>query len=441
MNEKFSPHPFDDVIRRSYDVPEIRTEFVSDLSVDLMQLANKQVAKNTNRNFTLRLGLGFATIALLLGIFFTQAPAGRALADSISRFFLISSVTEIPIDNPSQAEIPTYAPTFSVTLAPAAIVRTTKAPVSTPDGFTLANSRACELEPFGYTCQIAWAEKKIGYDLKELPKDPTEYRFEKVFVQGYNDVQINYERIAGGSYLYFLQGQGSEFTSTGAGVPADAIQSVMVGENPGEFVAGVYAAAPGQTTFKWNPDSRYSLRWADDGRWFEITTYGCVGREDLCSAEGLIEVALTLVDQPVQAEFTRPDHLTNITEAEQISGLTLMEPAILPEGFVFSYASYDAGLKEIRLNYHPIGYDPGVAQISLWQSLLQNPATTSNGFTGETVDINGQPGQYSSPDGFTHTIVWQSGNIEIRMAVTSSDLWYGGTFTMEQVLEIARSVK
>lgn len=441
MNEKFSPHPLDDVIRGSYDVPEIRTEFVSALSVDLMQLANKQVAKNTNRNFTLRLGLGFATIALLLGIFFTQAPAGRALADSISRFFQISSVTEIPIDNPSQAEIPTYAPTFSVTLAPAAIIGATKAPVPTPDGFTLANSRACEVEPFGYTCQIAWAEKKIGYDLKELPKDPTEYHFEKVFVQGNNDVQINYERIAGGSYLYFLQGQGSEFTSTGAGVPADAIQSVMVGENPGEFVAGVYTAAPGQTSFNWNPDSRYSLRWADDGRWFEITTYGCVGREDLCSAEGLIEMALTLVDQPIQAEFTLPDHLTNITEAEQISGLTLMEPAILPVGFVFSYASYNAGLKEIQMIYHPSGYDPGVAQISLWQSRLQIPPTASNGFIGETVDINGQPGQYSSPDSFNHTVVWQSGDMDIRLVIASSELWYSGTFTKEQVLEIARSVK
>lgn len=441
MNEKLTPHPLDDVIRRSYDVPEIRPEFVSALSVDLMQSANRQIAKNTNKNFSLRLGLGFAAIALLLTIFFTQAPAGQALAESIGRFFKVSSVTEIPISNPNEAVAPTYAPTFSVTLVPVAIAPLTETPFPTLQGFTLASSRACEAEPFGYTCQLAWAEKKVGYDLKELPEDPTDYRFEKVFVQGNNDVQINYERIAGGSYLYFLQGQGSEFASTGTGVPEDSIQSVMVGDNPGEFVAGVYAAAPGQTTFKWNPDSQYSLRWADEGRWFEIDVHGCVGREDLCSAEGLIEVALSLVDQPVSVEGLLADHLTSIAEGEQISGLSLMEPAILPEDFVFSYATYDADLKEIRLNYHPTGYDPGVAQISFWQSRLQNPVGTLNEYTGDTVEINGKPGKYSSIDSFTHTIVWQSGDLEIRMVVTSSKLWYGGTFTREQVLEIARSVE
>lgn len=441
MNEKFTPHPLDDVIRRSYDVPEIRPEFVSAFSADLMQSANKRAAKNTSRNLTMRFGLGFATIALLLSIFFTQAPAGRALAESIGRFFKVSSVIEIPLGNPNQVAMPTYAPTFSVTLVPVASNGLTETPLPTPEGFTLVDSRACEVEPFGYTCQLAWAEKKVGYDLKELPKDPTEYRFDKVFVQGNNDVQINYERIAGGSYLYFLQGQGSEFTSTGTGVPADAIQSVMVGENHGEFVAGVYAVAPGQATYKWYPDSKYSLRWADGERWFEINVSGCVGREDLCSAEGLIEVALSLVNQPVPTEGIRADHLTNFTEAEQISGLSILKPTILPEGFVFTYGTYDAALKEIRLNYDPTGYEPGVAQISLWQSLIEDPAVTLNGFTGETFDINGQPGKYSSPDNFTHTIVWQSGDLEIRMVVTLSDLWYGGTFTKEQILEIARSVK
>ncbi len=439
MNKNGSLDQFEAVMRKAYAVPEIRSEFVNRVHAELMRRADSQAVKVARKGFVLRFGLGFAVV-LLLAMFFAKAPEGQALADSIKHFFKIATVTEIPITEPNLLVTPTFASPFAVSLAPAASAPT-EAPLPTPEGFTLAKTQACQTEPYGYACKLAWAEKKVGYDIKELPTDPAEYSFEGVYVQGINDVQINYERIGGGSYLYLLQGPGGEFTSLGAGVPEDSIQQVLVGKYPGEYVVGIYAAKPGETAYKWVPAGKYSLRWADGERWYEINAYGCVGREDLCSAEGLIKLALSLVDQSVPAEGPRADHLVSFAEAEQISGLSLLKPAILPEGFVFDYGTYNADLKEIRLNYHPIGYDPGVAEISLLQSLQQNPGGTWDRFTGETVDINGQTGKYMSNDAFTHAVVWQSGDLEIRMLITLSDLWYGGTFTKEQVLEIARSVQ
>lgn len=443
MNKDGSIAQFEANMRKAYAVPEIRAEFVNRVQAELTRRADHQNVKTSRKGFFLRLGLGFAAV-LLLAVFFVKLPEGQALADTIKHFFKIATVTEIPITEPKLLATPTFASPFAVTLAPADVAAPTETFLPTPEGFTLAKTQACETEPYGYACKLAWAEKKVGYDIKEFPTDPAGYRFEGIFVQGINDVQINYERISGGAYIYFLQGLGGEFASVGAGVPEDSIQPVMIGEYPGEYVVGMYAARPGETSSKWISDTKYSLRWADGERWYEIDYLGCTGGKD-CSAEELIEVALSLVDQSVLSNELRADYLKSVAEAEQVSGLLLQEPQVLPEGFKLSYGTYDAELSQIRLSYHPNGYVPGVTEVSVLETPIEqfwlHSGESWNEFAGEDVDINGQMGKYFSEDVFNHHVTWQTEGLVIVMRVYSSDLWYGGTFSKEQVLEIARSFR
>lgn len=443
MNETVNRPELDEIIRQSYGVPEIRPEFIKSVRHDLMKRAAQKSTSNPRRSLRLSFGLGLAAALLLLGLIFGQMPEGQALAESIKHFFKITTQTEIPLTNPSDFAIPTYAPTFSVTLAPAVIAVPTKTPLPTPEGFTLDDTQACQTDPHGYRCKIAWAEKKVGFEIKEFPADPQDMRFEELHVEESKFVYISYVRVSGGSLLYLIQGPDLGYTKYGVGVPAEHVQQVMVGEYPGEYVAGGFGIGPGETSYSWKSGGKYSLRWSDGEREFEITSYGCSGGRD-CTAEELTELALSLVDEPVPSGALRADHLKSIEEAEQISGLTLLEPKMLPEGFSFHHGTYDAELGEVKLYYSASGYELGAVSIILRQipadQFWKNSGETWEEFSGKAVDVNGQPGDYQSSGENSYSLLWQNRNMVIVLDVVSTE-WYGGTFTEEQILEIARSVK
>lgn len=449
MNKTTYSPELDDVIRQSYGVPEIRSEFVNRTYDDLMKRAEQKSMRSNRTGLRLRFGLGLAAALLLFGMVFAKMPEGQALAESIKHFFKIATVTEIPVTDPNFLNTPTFAPTFAVTLVPAVNAAPTKTPPPTPEGFTADEYDACKTDPNSYTCRIAWAEKKAGFDIKEFPADPIDKRFENVLVTN-GEVRINYKRVGGGDFLQFIQGLGTEFSSMSGSVPEESIQQVMVGDYPGEFVQGLFAVGPGETTYSWRTDgSKFSLRWSDGERWYEIIQMGCVGGvEYYCNADGLIRLALSLVDEPVPSEDPRADNLTSVEEAEAISGFPLQEPQILPEGFSFHHGTYDAQLSEIRLNYGANGYDLWAVSIILRQipndQFWLNSGETWDEFPGERVDINGQPGIYSthiSNNNYSYDVIWQSDKLIIQLWIDTSELWYGATFTREQVLEIARSVK
>ncbi len=434
----------DEIIRQSYGVPEIRPEFVNHTYDILVQRAGIKSTHSARKVIRLRFGLGLAAALLLFGLIFAKMPAGQALAESIKHFFNISTTTEIPVPNPDGIVAPTHASAFQVTLLPADLAAPTDTPVPTPEGFNAFEYEACKTDPSSYTCKIAWAEKKAGFDIKEFPADPIDKKFENVYVTN-GEVWIEYKRVGGGDFLRIGQGLGSQFSSMSGSVPEESIRQVMVGDYPGEFVQGLYAAGSGETVYTWKTDgSKFSLRWSDGERWYEIIQMGCVGIEHYCDAEGLIQLALSLVDQPVPANMLRADNLKSIQEAEEISGLTLLEPKMLPEEFSFHHGTFDAQLGEIKLYYSAGGYDLGAVSIILRQipaeQFWKNSGETWQEFTGKDVTINGQDGLYQSSDGNYQSLIWQSGDMMIVLEVVSTE-WYGGTITEEQVLEIAQSLE
>ncbi len=442
MNEDKVTFEFENQIGRSFGAPEIDHAFSERLEAELLRRADLRMARRARIAPRLRWGVGLSAAALLLVLFLFASPQGRALAETIGHLFKVAMVTEIPIEDPSMLATPTFAPGFAVTLAPAETAAPTSAPAPAQSNVPDDARAVCEDDPYGYACKIYWAEKRAGFDIREFGSDPIDMRFREIHVEENKDVYIRYERVGGGTYMIFNQGLGGEFGSGATGVPAEAIQPVMVGEYPGEYAEGSYVALSGAKTFTWQTDaSRYSLRWREDDRWYEIQYWGCVGREDYCNAEGLVQLALTLVDRPLPETGPRADYLKSVAEAELISGLDLLEPAILPEGFIFSYGTFNAENGQAMLSYQPVGYPPMVAEISIRQEAGDKVPMPPIEEKFETVEIHGNPAFYQSTGPYSHWITWQENGKIITLAVVSSDLWYGGTFTREQVLEIARSMQ
>lgn len=450
MNKTTYSPELDDVILQSYGVPEIRSEFVNRTYDDLIKLADQKSMRSNHTGLRLRFGLGLAAALLLFGMVFAKMPEGQALAESIKHFFKISTVTEIPVNNPELLNTPTLAPTFAVTLAPAVNTESTKTPFPTPEGFTIEDTQACQADPYGYRCKIAWAEKKAGFEIKEFPADPLEMRFEELYVADSKVVQISYARVGGGSFLYLVQGPDYGFNKYGVGVPEGSVQQVMVGEYPGEYVAGTFGVGPGETSYTWKSSGKYSLRWSDGERWFEIINFGCVGITQYCSEEELINLALTLVDESTPSNGPRADFLKNVKEAEEISGFDVLEPGILPEGFKFSSGRYDKDKSEIVLSYKPADPDQWhYANLEIWQIPLDQysypDSSDSDNVTLEPVNINGHSGtlffNHEGNDKYIlGSVKWQTDEWVFILTLHATDA-YGGTFTREQVLEIARSVK
>lgn len=421
---------------------------------DAWQIMKKRLAKNESANrgrphlrgITLRLVTALGSAVVIILVIFAIAPARHALAEALRWLFNATDAQEIPIENSLRVATPTFAPTFSITLSPVAAGSLQRTPALVPTDIDPISKSACADDPYGYTCKIAWAEKKAGFDAREFPAVPDHLKFDDVYVNRNNEIIIQYSLIGGGGYLYFFQGMDNEPQSTTSEVYSGAIEKVMVGNYPGEFVAGMFVTTGDPPVYSWSPAGRARLLWTEGERWFELDseacmkTYFCPGRDEL------IQMASQLVDKPLPENGLNEGYLENLDEVDQLADFDILVPTILPQKFEFSYASYDSDLYQVEINFCPTDMqDQGAARIMIVETPIEkvflNPTENEKEITGENVEINGQSGIYVSNSGFYHILTWQHEKLRITLSVYSSDLWYGGIFTKEQVLEIARSMQ
>jgi hypothetical protein len=87
---------------------------------------------------------------------------------------------------------------------------------------------------------------------------------------------------------------------------------------------------------------------------------------------------------------------------------------------------------------------PGDADILIIETPLDKvflaPSDNGENLNGEKVEINGYPAIYSPGGLMNHAITWQTNQLKITIGVVSSQA-YGATFTREQILKIAESLK
>ncbi len=393
---------------------------------------------HSNRLRGLRVGGAVALSLLALIAIFTLTPQSDLLADAMRNLFNPITSEQLPKPSTEDLATPTVAPSFAVELAPAVEPVTANAP-------TNATLHPCEQNMLGYGCKVAKAEARAGFDAQEFSRDLPALAFQDVAVDSAGTVSIEYIVIGGGGYLYLNQGLGDEFPPYSGNVPESAIQSVWVDEHRGEYVEGMWAAGGDDLEYTWNECCAARLRWMDEERWYEINKLSAMPQTDYLTREVLIELAASLVNQPESDGTPRLEYL-NLEDAADLVDFTLSRPSILPEEFFFGHADYDPESGRLRLNYYPGGDAilPGSAHLSIVEIPLEKFATNSQGeellVNGEEVDINGFSGQYTSSDAGNHWLTWRTEELEITLAIISSE-HYGGDFTKSQVLEIARGIK
>ncbi|OGN75730.1 MAG: hypothetical protein A2X25_02900 [Chloroflexi bacterium GWB2_49_20] len=387
--------------------------------------------------------------ALLIIIsIFMLSPGRQALAETLRHLFWPTSKEQFPPLTSQQLATPTFAPTFAATLASAQNPKPTETLVPVPTNLSPDLISACGIDPYGYACKIARAEKQAGFDAKEFPADPEGFVFRAVEKAISGEVWIRYNVIGGGGYLYWSQGIGEFPEFTGA-APESAIEEVQVGENRGEYVAGIYGSGnvlPAEYT--WSSCCRQRLRWTDGERWYELDKQAALPQTDYMTREAMIQMATQMVDQPSPTQSLRADYLTSLTEASQLTEFEILAPSILPDGFRFDYASYDKDLSQLRLTYTPggtQGSEPGAASILIIETPLDKlslaPGVIGEELKGETVNINGYPGTYFSDNPYDHWLTWRTSSLKITLMVYSTKELYGGSFTKEQILEMGKSMK
>jgi Domain of unknown function (DUF4367) len=420
----------------------IKDRLAQNRTIDNFTLGNPFHPQHQLRRQFLQVGV--VLIIFVAVVFFLLSPSGKALAETIRHLFRPISVEQLPPLSSEDLASPTFVPTFAVTLAPILESTPLSTPLPVPTIYFASGLSACNTDPYGYTCRIAKAEKKAGFDIKEFPADPQGFYFKEVAQAELGQIMLEYDVIGGGGYLYLNQGLGSDFPAFTGAVPEEAIETVQVGNNSGEYVAGDYVYGGVYKEPTWLPCCRFRLRWTDGQRWYELDKEAAMPQTDYLTREVMIQMATQLVDQPVQIQEPNLDHLTNLEEASQVVEFAILAPTLLPDGFVFDYASYDRDLSQLQMTYSPPG-TAGTANILIIETPLDKvsmaPSENGEELKGETVDINGNPGVYFSNDPYTHALTWESGNVKITLWVYSSDIGYGGSFTKDQILEIGRSLK
>lgn len=209
------------------------------------------------------LRLAFIGMLALLIITFST-PQGRALADSIFKFFVQTENSAFQLQSSQIVE--NESELYSATSIPPVPV-----------------------------ISVAEAEAQVGFDVLELSFIPTGLNYLGARVYG-NTISISYETQDHGGHLSIDQSLDGYNQSDWDRVPVDAVIPVKIGDLDAEFVQGTFVVYPNQTVATWNPDaSILRLRWEKDGIWFQISKYGDVETIKYIDQNELIAIAKSLL--------------------------------------------------------------------------------------------------------------------------------------------------
>lgn len=316
-------------------------------------------------------------LLILLAIFgiLLATPQGRAFANTIIKLFTTAERLSFPVPTNQSSTPSTNPQTYLLELVP---VELTSSPAATLG----ASDQGCEgAAALTYKCSIESAEASVGFDAWEFPADPQGVTFSSVQAfAAQNEIMITYDVIGGGGYILFTQGMGDPPDNLWSEVPAEAVESVAVGDLPGEFVKGRFTS-DGSGVATWNSDAAsWRLRWKEGKRWFSIEKAGDPYRIEYLGMKEMIDLATSLVaNQQQRISPLRAEYLTSVTDAETISGIDLIEPTLLPEGFRFSYAQYDAQTNSVRLWFYHIS-TPDYGELMITETPLKYAEQFKEGY-------------------------------------------------------------
>jgi len=184
----------------------------------------------------------------------------------------------------------------------------------------------------------------------------------------------------------------------------------------------------------WQPASIFhTFRWMEGETYFTLEILfddNDTWSPAYWTEEGML--ALVEIVMGARADFPATinlNYLTSIEQAEEVSGLDLLAPALLPEGFIFARGAYDAETGLVRLFYQPDDGSRGSSGISL--VIIQGaagsqPAPTWEGYPPEAlaaVSVGGFPAVFArggvtdgiyDPEAGLH-LAWETAELSIHM--------------------------
>jgi hypothetical protein len=389
------------------------------------------------KSYQVKLALAMTLFLLLAGLLIS--PQGRAWAQEVFQFFsrINAQAVEIP-ESQSKLLVESANLSYDLPLVPLFI------PTVAPEMAVLPGCETPE-KAQSYRCQVALAESKLGVNLKELPTTPKNWEFEYLYFDAASkQAMISYileqNSPASGSFL-LTQGVGdfpSHFSNIPwEAVPADKVEPVRVGGYDGEYVTGSFGT-PVDKTLTWSDSYIHRLAWSDGERWYGITLWPSPTVPDLMNRDKLIDLAESLVDSPKgTTEDLDPDALYSISDAEQIAGIDLKAPTLLPLDIDFEYARYYSYNDEIRLFY---GINNELV-IYVWKDKSLNLESHATSTPYEIVKINGEPAFYGSAGGTTDGIMFLTWEQDGLLYQLYHAQYFGWTIEKEELIAIAESMQ
>jgi len=388
-----------------------------------------------------RLKLAVAMLVLLTITIFTVTPQGRAWAQDVMQFFRKINSATVQLSDEQTKQMYEINTQYDLPLVPVFV------PTVSPEMAAIAGCETPQKSQ-SYRCQIALAESKLGFDLKELPEKPIDWEFKSLSfntdsqyaIMSY-DLDFKHTTYTSYSSLQFTQGEGdfSNFdwykNNPWDAVPADKIETVSIGAYKGEYVKGGFGLPPDSNTLVWFDADRQRLAWSEGKNWYLIDFYPNLNVAGTMGRDQLIHLAESLVTSPIETtEPLSPDHLTSISDAEKISRLDLKAPTLLPMDIVFSYARYFPDGQQVRLIY---GLNEELT-IHAWEGEPINYNESSGKY--EIVNINGEVAYYDHTEGSdSHLFLWwQKDGLNYHMVYDQS---IGGRIDKEKILLIAESMQ
>ena len=381
------------------------------------------------------LALALASTVLLI------TPQGRAWAQEVFQFFKKVNFTNIPLSNRELEQynyFSTANESYDLPLVPVIM------PTPAPEMASLPGCDTAE-KAQSYSCQIAYAESQLGFELMEFPVKPQGLEFQSIwFDKLTKSAMIEYE--SPGIHLRLSQrlGKAPEQSSLWPWVPAGDVEKIKVGPFDGEYVSGFFNLPAGGNELVWN-DSMEAQRvaWSDGTNWYLLDLAGFMNRDRI------IELAASLVATPViEEKLPDPDaldaKLASLSEAEAYSGLDLKAPTLLPIGFAFSYVHYSTlRNSEVYLRYdgNNVGSNYMIIHEGKDNSINFDSLSTTHG-NYEIVRVNGQNAFYGSAEGQSPYLFlwWQDDDLNYQMYFYWYTDFIHGVINKQKMIAIAESM-
>jgi len=389
-----------------------------------------------------RLKLAVAMVVLLTITMFAVTPQGRALAQEVVQFFRRVSATTIPLSEEEKESMFVTPEQYELPLAKVLT------PILSPELINLPECQDSQDER-SYGCQIAYAESRLGFDLKELPFQPEGWKLDSLHFDAISKtafisykIDISYSSY---SHLTLVQGLGENPIVSNyplEAVPSDRVEVIKIGPYNGEYVKGGFIPSNDGSELRWNDsEDRQRLAWGDGTRWFFIDLFANTSSAKSIGRDQLIELAESLVDKPNNTVASLdPDFLYSISDAEELSGLDLKAPTLLPLGVDFSSAQYLSTSDKVLLRY-------GMNDELVVQEWMGTPTSfddlspTSN-LDYEIVDVNGRNAFFAFSSGTSPYwfLWWSEDEMNYQIYYYQYTSPGGGVLNKEKMIAIAESM-